>query len=147
MIAKAASYRLRQRALHVWSEAERVREFRRACESNDDVSRLGQLMLESHCSLQQLYECSCPELDALVECAMEARAIGARLTGAGWGGCVVALVEKSSISDFTAQLKRSYYDKCGIPFGSATVFEVSPSRGAVLFETGEIDEKLQATDW
>ncbi|TYZ69270.1 hypothetical protein PybrP1_000643, partial [[Pythium] brassicae (nom. inval.)] len=123
VIATAASYRLKQRALHVWSEAERVREFRWACESGDSGSHLGQLMLESHRSLQQLYECSCPELDALVECAMKAGAIGARLTGAGWGGCIVALVGKSRVLDFTARLKLSYYDRRGLLFDAATVFE------------------------
>jgi galactokinase len=57
-----------------------------------DVDALGPLMLASHASLRGDMEVSTPELDTLVECLVDAGAIGARLTGGGFGGCVVALV-------------------------------------------------------
>ena len=69
----------------------RVRAFADALRAGD-VEALGPLMLASHESSRRDMEVSTPELDALVECLVDAGAIGARLTGAGFGGCVVALV-------------------------------------------------------
>jgi len=69
-------FRLRARALHVFSEAERVLEFKAACDRGGDGScaeslcELGRLMYASHESCRDLYECSCKELDQLVELAM-----------------------------------------------------------------------------
>jgi galactokinase len=59
-----------------------------------DVDTLGRLMLEGHSSLRDDMEVSTPELDALVESLVDAGAIGARLTGGGFGGCAVALVSE-----------------------------------------------------
>lgn len=83
-------FKLSQRALHVYSEAARVTQFKDAC-LKGDINKLGELMNESHASCRDLYECSCPELDQTVEKCIKNKALGARLTGAGWGGCVVAL--------------------------------------------------------
>ncbi|MFH4974503.1 hypothetical protein AB6A40_001212 [Gnathostoma spinigerum] len=83
-------FKLRQRAFHVFSEAARVCNFKKACEMND-IKEMGRLMNESHESCSTLYECSCDKLDSTVRKCLAAGAIGARLTGAGWGGCVVAL--------------------------------------------------------
>eukprot|EP00879_Flechtneria_rotunda_P021739 GHRR01022923.1.p1 GENE.GHRR01022923.1~~GHRR01022923.1.p1 ORF type:complete len:434 (+),score=135.31 GHRR01022923.1:308-1609(+) len=78
-------FRLRDRALHVYSEAGRVYAFRNVCESNatteEKLAALGKLMDASHSSCAGLYECSCDELDRLVELARKAGALGARLTG------------------------------------------------------------------
>jgi galactokinase len=79
------------RARHAVSEMARVRAFADALRSGD-VGALGPLMLASHASSRDDMEVSIPELDALVECLVDAGALGARLTGAGFGGCVVALV-------------------------------------------------------
>ncbi|RLN95283.1 hypothetical protein BBJ28_00011837 [Nothophytophthora sp. Chile5] len=143
-----------QRALHVWGEAERVEQFRVACytlESDEQttpgeaaglsltqqqqVRNLGEIMLASHRSCQTLYECSCPELDALVDAAMGAGALGARLTGAGWGGCIVALIGKAEAASFMEKLQVSYYAAQGIPATSFSdvMFESPPSAGADLF--------------
>lgn len=86
-------FKLRQRALHVYSEAARVLQFRDACKEGN-IQKLGQLMNESHASCRDLYECSCKELDDTVAKCLENKAIGARLTGAGWGGCVVAVFDQ-----------------------------------------------------
>lgn len=77
-------FKLHDRALHVFSEAHRVWEFKRACEEGGPraLERLGKLMQESHKSTQLLYECSHPKLDHLVEHS-KGMAYGARLTGAG----------------------------------------------------------------
>jgi galactokinase len=82
---------LRRRARHVISEVARVTEFAHALVQRD-VARAGALMVESHRSLRDDFEVSAPELDVLVELACATAGVhGARLTGAGFGGCVVAL--------------------------------------------------------
>jgi len=84
-------FRLRRRVRHVIREAERVQAATRALREGD-VVELGRLMDASHASCRDDYQISTPELDALVEIMREAGALGARLTGAGFGGCAVALV-------------------------------------------------------
>uniref|UniRef100_A0A1I7ZQT6 GHMP_kinases_C domain-containing protein n=1 Tax=Steinernema glaseri TaxID=37863 RepID=A0A1I7ZQT6_9BILA len=88
------SFYLTARATHVYSEAARVHSFQQACESGD-LKEMGRLMTASHDSLRDLYECSCAELDEVVARCQKAGTVGARLTGAGWGGCAVALVDKA----------------------------------------------------
>lgn len=84
---------LLRRARHVVQEVERTFAARRALETGD-VRALGALMSATHVSLRDLYECSCQELDVLVAAASaQAGCLGARLTGAGFGGCIVMLVE------------------------------------------------------
>jgi galactokinase len=77
-------------ARHVVNENARVLEAATSLRDGD-VAALGRLLLESHASLRDDYRVSTPELDALVHALMEAGALGARLTGAGFGGCVVAV--------------------------------------------------------
>lgn len=81
------------RARHVVSENARVLEAAGALQEGD-VAALGPLLNASHASLRDDFEVSTPELDALVEALREAGAIGARLTGAGFGGCVVGLASR-----------------------------------------------------
>lgn len=81
--------------LHVVTEASRVDAAVDAMQ-NDNRVRFGKLMLESHASLRDQLRVSCPELDALVDTAMGIGALGARLTGAGFGGSAVVLCEPSS---------------------------------------------------
>ncbi|MDQ3736808.1 MAG: galactokinase, partial [Actinomycetota bacterium] len=80
-----------KRARHVVRENARVLEAVRALRTGD-FPGFGRLMYDSHVSLRDDYEVSTPELDAFVEVAREAGALGARLTGAGFGGCAIALV-------------------------------------------------------
>ncbi len=83
---------LLRRATHVVEEVERTFVAREALLSGD-LETLGRCMTETHISLRDRYDCSCEELDALVEAATEkGGALGARLTGAGFGGCAVMLI-------------------------------------------------------
>uniref|UniRef100_A0A7E4V5Z3 GHMP_kinases_C domain-containing protein n=1 Tax=Panagrellus redivivus TaxID=6233 RepID=A0A7E4V5Z3_PANRE len=89
--------------MHVFTEAQRVLDFQNACEAQD-LPLMGKLMNESHESCRDLYDCSCPELDATVAACRAAGCIGARLTGAGWGGCVVALVDAEKKAEIASKL-------------------------------------------
>ncbi|GBM04176.1 N-acetylgalactosamine kinase [Araneus ventricosus] len=77
-------FQLSDRAKHVFEEAARVRKFKSTCERGNKVEELGRLMNESHKSCRDLYECSHPILDELVQTALDAGAVGSRLTGAGY---------------------------------------------------------------
>jgi galactokinase len=94
---------VRRRFRHVVTEAARVRDAQAALHASDAVA-FGALMDASHASLRDDYEVSRIELDAMVEVARSAGAAGARLTGAGMGGCIVALVEESGVADVAAAL-------------------------------------------
>jgi galactokinase len=90
---------LRRRARHVATECARVRAAAIALRQ-DDATTFGTLMVESHRSLRDDFEVSTPGLDALVDRLVAMPGVhGARLTGAGFGGCVVALAERDAISD------------------------------------------------
>jgi galactokinase len=95
----------RKRCLHVVEENERVREAKGALKKNDIVS-FGKLMNRSHESLRDQYEVSCPELDWLVKRAWETEGVyGSRMTGAGFGGCTVTLIEERAIPKYEARLE------------------------------------------
>jgi galactokinase len=90
---------LLRRARHVSTECERVRQAAIALQSNDPI-HVGQLMIESHASLRDDFDVSTPVLDELVDRLNATTGVyGSRLTGAGFGGCVVALCERGAISD------------------------------------------------
>jgi galactokinase len=79
-----------------------------------DPHMLGGFMFASHKSLRDLYEVSLPELDCLVELARGLPGIyGARLTGAGFGGCTVNLVEEARAGEFIEGLQKGYQQKTG----------------------------------
>ena len=88
---------VRARALHVITENERVRNFATALTSGD-LHAAGELMVASHHSLRDLYEMSTPLMDAAVEqCWPSPGVYGARMTGGGFGGCVVALTDPGAV--------------------------------------------------
>jgi len=95
------------RARHAVTEMARVRAFGDALRAGD-VDALGPLMLASHASSRDDMEVSIPELDTLVECLVDAGAHGARLTGAGFGGCVVALVPAAGADAITESATATY---------------------------------------
>lgn len=91
---------------HIVFENERVREATK-CLDRGDLRAFGRLMFESHESLRDRYEVSCPELDALFEAArsQEDAVIGAKMTGAGFGGAVVCLVREERALAFQERLR------------------------------------------
>lgn len=103
-----------RRLRHVISEDARVMEAIK-CLENGDIKLFGALMNMSHDSLRDDYEVSCFELDTMVE---EARKIdgvlGSRMTGAGFGGCTVSIVEGGSVDTFIAEVGKNYEAKTGI---------------------------------
>ena len=111
------------RARHVVSENARVLEAAAALPLGD-LSVLGPLLLASHASLRDDYDVSTPELDMLVELLVECGAAGARLTGAGFGGCVVALAQRNHADDVLAKTTLRYRDATGI---EPTGFVAPPS--------------------
>jgi galactokinase len=97
-----------RRCRHVVEENARVLEAVRALEDGDAV-RLGKIMYASHESLRTDYEVSSVELDALVEAARETSGtLGARMTGAGFGGCTVNLVREEKVERFSERVKEIY---------------------------------------
>jgi galactokinase len=104
---------VRARARHVISENERAVRGAAALESGD-VATFGRLMNESHASLRDDYQVSVPELDALVEAARRVPGCyGSRLTGAGFGGCTVSLVEAQAIERFQHDVVAAYRTATG----------------------------------
>ncbi|ELK36069.1 N-acetylgalactosamine kinase [Myotis davidii] len=130
-------FKLYQRAKHVYSEAARVLQFKKICEEAPDnmVQLLGELMNQSHESCRDMYECSCPELDQLVDICRTFGAQGSRLTGAGWGGCTVSLVPADKLPSFLANVQEAYYrsgDRCLAP-EKQSLFATKPGGGALVF--------------
>lgn len=99
---------LAARAQHVVSENERTRSMVEAL-THADHDRMGLLLAQSHASLRDDYRVSSPALDAMVEAATTSPwCLGARMTGAGFGGCAMALVESSQVDAFMAQTSQRY---------------------------------------
>lgn len=103
-----------RRAQHVVAEVERTFEAR-ASLLTGDLKAMAAQMFQTHESLRTLYEVSCPELDCLVEAARGAPgALGSRLTGAGFGGCTVTLVERRATAEVCEVLTRRYDAAFGV---------------------------------
>lgn len=104
---------LEKRALHVISENARVKDAVIALKTGD-LEIFGKLMYASHQSLKEYYEVSGNELDTIVDFSKEySGCIGARMTGAGFGGCAIALVKDSKADDFKKSLISFYEEKTG----------------------------------
>lgn len=105
---------LNRRARHVVSENRRVLDVVEALKSRE-MSRAGDLMYESHTSLRDDFEVSTPELDLLIELASgTVGVIGARLTGAGFGGCTVNLLKAGAEERFQAEVVVRYQEETGL---------------------------------
>jgi galactokinase len=121
---------LLQRFRHVVTESDRVHRAEQAMRGAD-AETFGRLMSESHCSLRDDYAVSCLELDELVELAMSAGALGARLTGAGFGGCSVALCLREEVDAVMAALRDGFYGPRGVRAATEEhLFVATPSAGA-----------------
>jgi len=95
------------------SETERVIRASDALEAGG-LDEMGSLMNASHASLADDFECSTARLDAIVECARRGGALGARLTGAGFGGSIVALCDVAGADSVIESIDRGYYPKLGM---------------------------------
>ena len=113
---------------HIDSENERVRACVRAVEARD-WAVVGRLLTASHASLRDDYEVSCLELDLTVEAALSAGALGARMTGGGFGGCAISLVASGDAVDLRTTIDRAYRAR-GWP--APVQHEVRPTAGARL---------------
>ena len=153
---KTEKFKLLARTRHVLSEARRVYLFRETLSqppSNqaDLYKQLGSLMDASQDSCRDDFQCSCPELDELCQLARKHGAYGARLTGpsipsmlisgAGWGGAIVALTTKDKAKDIVDGLIKEYY---AVKFPQKdeeelrnSVFATQPGSGALIYVVGE----------
>jgi galactokinase len=103
-----------RRCRHIISDNARVREARKAMHAGDPIA-FGQLMLAGHISERDDFQCSCEEVDFLVDTATHLPGcFGARLTGGGFGGCTVNLVQRSHSDAFAAALKSAYQQQFDI---------------------------------
>jgi galactokinase len=119
------------RCRHVVTEIARTTEAAEKL-SAGQYSIVGQLMVQSHNSLRDDYEVSVPELDYLVEESMKIKGVyGARMTGGGFGGCIVALVEPNSVDSLAAHLKKNYTPRFNKTPG---IFVTTATAGASVVE-------------
>jgi len=116
-----------RRCRHIISDSARVRQAREAMFAGDPIA-LGQLMLAGHASERDDFECSCDEIDFLVDTAIILPGcFGARLTGGGFGGCTVNLVAANHAEAFTAAMHTGYHAATGI---TAEIYISRASAGA-----------------
>ncbi|HMJ62504.1 MAG TPA: galactokinase [Bryobacteraceae bacterium] len=103
----------RRRARHIISDTQRVVDFSAAARKSD-LREMGRLFVASHRSMQHDYEISCEEIDFLVDTAIEIPGVyGARMTGGGFGGCTVNLVEPEALETFQERLAAAYRERYG----------------------------------
>jgi galactokinase len=118
---------IRRRARHVVTEDDRVNRFVDACGRND-LGLIGKLLVESHRSLQDDYEVSCAELDFLVDTALAIPGVfGSRMTGGGFGGCTVTMLEQGAVPHFREDISRAYEARFHV---TPQVYPCNPSEGA-----------------
>jgi galactokinase len=125
-LARLPDDELRRRVRHVVTEDVRVVDAVAALRAGDWPA-LGALMDASHESLRDDYEVSCEELDVAVDAARDAGALGARMTGGGFGGCVIALVPDGTVADVDRAVTSAFASH---GWGRPRVVEVTPSQGA-----------------
>lgn len=126
---------LYRRARHVIGEIERTTAAAEAIEAAN-WDEVGRLMYASHDSLRDDYEVSCPELDKLVAAAAELGSdqgvIGSRMTGGGFGGCTVSLVQAEAAESIANAICKKYHAQTGI---EATAFATPPAQGATVIKS------------
>lgn len=115
-----------RRCRHVITENQRVLEAVNALRAGE-MDQLGQLLLQSHASMRDDFEISIDELDTAVEVAMRVGAVGSRMTGGGFGGAAIAIIDQSKLEMLSAECKREFLAN---GFAEPNVFAVTPSDGA-----------------
>ncbi|KAK7204231.1 ribosomal protein S5 domain 2-type protein [Myxozyma melibiosi] len=144
---RATHLNLRDRAQHVIEESFRCKCFSSllassttnlralsATESTPYFDALGELMNASQESCSSMFACSCPEIDNLCRIAQKYGAAGSRITGTGWGGCIISLVRADRVDQVIDGLRKEYYSvqHPEIKDISEVVFQITPSNGSVL---------------
>jgi galactokinase len=119
--------RLRRRVRHVVTENARVEEVVTALRSRTDPRVIGPILTASHASMRDNFQITVPQVDTAVTSALAAGAHGARMTGGGFGGSVIALVDNVDV-DKVAAATRNAYAKAG--FDRPATFTVTPEAGA-----------------
>ena len=123
-----------RRARHVVTEIERTTAAAKAFAKGDWI-QAGELMYASHASLRGDYEVSCPELDDVVNLAhgigLKGGVYGCRMTGGGFGGCCVALVDAGKVEGIAARIARAYKTRTRI---TPSLFVSRPGQGATLLK-------------
>ncbi|MBM7556664.1 galactokinase [Halanaerobacter jeridensis] len=105
---------VRKRCEHVIYENERVLQAKESLQAGD-LAQVGELITASHQSLKNLYEVSCQELDLMVDLALDIDGVlGARMTGAGFGGSTVNLVKEEAVAEFKNKVAQQYQEQTGI---------------------------------
>ncbi|MCL4274832.1 MAG: galactokinase [Anaerolineales bacterium] len=128
-LAKKLPGEIEKRARHVVEEIERSNQAEALLEAGN-VRNFGRLMNECHVSLRDLYEVSCPELNVMVNIAQSIDGCyGARLTGAGFGGCTVNLVARENAVEFSRTLAKGYELETGL---APEIYITRASNGAEL---------------
>ena len=121
----------RRRAHHVISENERTLAAVDVM-NHGDAAELGRLFVASHASLRDDFEVSSSELDAIVDCALrDVRCYGARMTGAGFGGCAVALVRAEAAKSFAGEVAACYQKTAGL---LPQIYLCAPANGAEVID-------------
>jgi UDPglucose--hexose-1-phosphate uridylyltransferase len=132
-----------KRVRHVVTENERVKRAASALESGD-LPQLGRLMADSHQSLRDDYEVSTPELDLMVELAKGQREVlGARMTGGGFGGCTINLVDEARALEVQREIEQTYETRTGVK-PTILICKASDGAGAVP-STSEPISQLQSS--
>jgi galactokinase len=104
----------RRRARHIVTDSQRVLDLAAAARAHD-LREMGRLFVASHRSMQYDYEITCEEIDFLVDTSIKLPGVyGARMTGGGFGGCTVNLVDPELVIDFRASLTKAYADRFSI---------------------------------
>lgn len=127
-VARLPDLRLQRRARHVVTEIARVSAAVRAVDARD-FETLGEIFVASHASLRDDFEVSCPELDMIVDTASALGALGARMTGGGFGGSAVLLVEGTRVGIVAMGVAAAFRDAGWAP---PRFLKVSPSSPAEL---------------
>lgn len=129
-------FQLYGRVMHVFEETDRLYRCVRALE-NGECSEAAHEINESHYSCRDLYNISTPGLERLVSTALKSGALAARITGAGFGGSIIAMVEKPHAEEFAARVWEEFYapraSQLGLSNGSDVIIRCEPSEGATAW--------------
>ncbi len=134
---RQAPLRVRACCRHVWTENHRVEAALVAMQQNN-IDELGRLLNAAHNSARDDYAISCPELETLITSANQVAGVaGARLTGAGWGGCMIALVHETAVAEFEQHVPQQFQRQFG---RKPAIFpcQAGPGAGHVITVEGSL---------